>query len=249
MQPYFFPYLGYYQLVYSVDKFVLYDNLKYIKHGWVNRNRLLQVNRSPFFFRIPVPKKYLSKKKIRDIRIKDQSWRKWLIKSIIFNYKRSPYFEDVFPLLESIILSKTDFLSTLNKISITEIASYLGIDTDISTDPSFDDLESKLVEESSELSDIFPDIHLITPSVKLIRGIEICKSLKADTFINLIGGINLYPKEEFKRNGLDIFFLDMKEIRYRQNHKDFFPRLSIIDVLMNCGKKGTIDLLNEYVLI
>ncbi|MDF1697424.1 MAG: WbqC family protein [Saprospiraceae bacterium] len=250
MQPYLFPYLGYFQLIHSVDTFVLYDNLKYIHKGWVNRNRLLQVNGPPFYFNIPVPKRNLSKMKIKDIKLKDDSWKRKLLINIYQNYKRSEYFEEVFPVLERIILYKTDSLSRLNKTSIINISTFLKIETDIIADPAFDmRLEDKLNVDASNLLNVFPEIELETPTRMVVRVIALCKELMAHTYINPIGGVELYPKEDFKRNKIDILFLKMKDIQYRQNSINFHPGLSIIDVLMNCGKAGTKELLNEYTLV
>ncbi len=213
----------------------------------MNRNRLLAVNGPPFYITIPVPRKRPSK--IKDIQLKSGSWRRKLLKSIYFNYKRSPHFEEIYPLLETIIQCETDSLSNLNKTSIIQIANYLKIATNILTDLALDELEEKLVASSADRASAFPDIHLSDPSVKVIRVIEICRSLKAETFVNPIGGTNLYPKEEFIRNNINIMFLNMGEVRYKQNSRSFYPRLSIIDVLMNCGKEGTFELLKEYVLV
>lgn len=253
MQPYLFPYLGYYQLISAVDTFVLYDSLNYIKSGWVNRNRLLAVNSAPFFFIVPVLRKS-SFSRIRDIRIKEGPWRTKLLRSICVNYKRAVYFDEVFPMLESIITCKTDHLATLNKASVLQVSNYLGINTEILTDPEFDWLEDKLSVPGTDLASLFPDIRLRAPSKKMIRAVAVCRSLNAEKLVNPAGGASLYPKEEFARHGIEISFLKMKEVRYRQSSTSFrklglfYPQLSIIDVLMNCGKKGTFELLNEFVL-
>lgn len=248
MQPYFFPYLGYFQLIYAVDKFVLYDNLNYIKYGWINRNRLLAVKGEPFYFIVPVMKKS-SSKKIRDIKIKEGSWSCNLLKSIYMNYKKSEFFQEIFPLLEKIINYKTDSISLLNKKCILDISEFLSIGTDILTDPDFNWLEDELNKQDLSLLDIDHHIESKTSSIKVNRVIEICKLLNAKIFINPIGGINLYPKEEFIENNISIFFLNMGEVRYQQNSNIFYPRLSIIDVLLNCGKKKTFELLNKFILM
>jgi hypothetical protein len=250
MQPYLFPYLGYFQLIHAVDTFVLYDNVKYIYQGWVNRNRLLQVNGPPFYFIIPVPKKNLSKMMIKDIKLKDDSWKRKLLKSIYRNYKRSEYFEEVFPVVEQSIIYKTDSLSRLNKTSIINISTFLNIETHIIADPAFDTrLEDKLKVDASDLLNVFPEIELETPTKMVVRAIAICKELIAHTYINPIGGVKLYSKEDFKRNKINIHFLKMKNIKYLQNSINFHPGLSIIDVLMNCGKEGTKELLNDFTLV
>ncbi len=248
MQPYIFPYLGYYQLINAVDKFILYDNLNYIKYGWVNRNRIHNVGKSPMYFTIPTPKKTTGKK-IREIKIVNDYWRSKFVKSIFLNYKKTEYFEEVFELIENIINYKTDSLSVLNKLSVFNISKYLTIDTRILLNPELDWIEEKLNVDNFKLSVEFPEIKMRERTIKVIRGIAICKYYRAKMFINPIGGIALYPKEEFRNNNLDICFLKMKELRYPQRSAQFNSRLSIIDVLMNCGKDRTKELLNEYVLI
>lgn len=249
MQPYLFPYLGYFQLINAVDAFVLYDHFDFVKQGWINRNRILAVNQSPFYFNVPMQKNLLPQKRIRDITIKDNHWQGKLLDSINMNYKRSKYFDKVYSVLEDCITYKTNSLSSLNKMAIKKISSYLNIKTEILSDPEFDQLENMLASESSNFPNLFPEIESTTSSKKMIRVVAMCRALNADTFINPIGGVALYPKKEMKQNGIDIHFLKMKDIRYSQNSSEFHQGLSIIDVLMNCGKNRTTDLLNEYSLV
>lgn len=249
MQPYLFPYLGYFQLIGAVDTFVLYDNLNYIKNGWINRNRILQVNRSPFYFTLPVAKRNRSFMKIRDVRIQRGPWRRKLLNSIFLNYKCSTFFEDVFPVLENFLHSDTDSLSELNKMSIVGLSEFLQLETRIITDPSLDNLEDMLAKEDRYLVTEFPDLDLNIGSTKIARALFLCKYFKADTFINPIGGLDLYPKLDFARNSIGVFFLKMDEVKYRQRSDLFYPNLSIIDVLMNCGKNGTQELLSKFSLL
>lgn len=253
IQPYFFPYLGYFQLINAVDTFVLYGDFDYIKRGWVNRNRLLPVDGKPFYITAPVRKS--SSTKIEATRIAEDRWREKTLKSIHYAYKQTPFFDDVFPVLEDSIRYDTESLSALNKYSIGRIAEYLDIATEIVTDFNSAELEDRLDEGSEALERAFPDIHLDTPSVMLVRIIALCKEFDASTFINPIGGVELYPREEFRRNGIEVRFLQMKNVRYPQSSRayresgEFHPNLSIIDVLMNCGKERTFELLSEFDLV
>ena len=250
MQPYFFPYIGYYQTIAAVDKYILYDNLAYIKRGWMNRNRLLVVKGEPVYFIVPV-KNRSSLKKISEIEIDDtQAWRKRILNSVFMNYKKTPYFEDVYSLFENIISSEVSFLAELNAKSIIAIGKYLDIKTDIITDISkYFDLEKKLEDDCLDWSERFSPVKLMNPEIKVIRVIEICRTEGADVYINAIGGQDLYDKYEFARNGINLLFIQLKEFSYPQSTKIFYPRLSIIDVLMNCGKEGTKELLNQYNLL
>jgi len=250
MQPYFFPYIGYFQLIESVDKFIIYDNLNYIKEGWMNKNKILKKNSDPIYIIVPLEKKS-SYKKCNEIKIKQNGpWRKKMIKTIYFNYKKSSYFEEVFPIIENIINSKTEYLTQLNSKSIIEICNFLEIGTEITdkVDP-YKSIEKQLSLPNEELVSYFSDYDLNYPVRKVLRVFEICKIENASIFINAIGGRELYLKKDFSRNGLEILFVKTNDIHYKQQSSVFFPHLSIIDVLMNCGKVYTQELLKSYSLV
>lgn len=249
MQPYFFPYLGFYQGVHAVDKYILYDNLAYIKEGWMNKNRFLVVNGEPTYFIAEVKKKS-SFRKISDIELVDNNWwRKKIMKSIFYNYKKSPFFDEIYPIVERVVNAKVGFLTELNSRSIIEVCNYLEIKAEITTDTSkYLQLEDKLANDELEISSRFPSIRLNNPEKKVIRVIEICRAEGAEIFINAIGGRKLYDKEEFERHNIKLFFVQTNQYSYQQSTEKFYSHLSIIDVLMNCGKDGTKKLLNEYTL-
>ncbi len=250
MQPYFFPYLGYYQGIYAADKYILYDNLAFIKDGWMNKNRFLVVNGEPNYFIVEV-KKRSSFKKISDIELVDNnSWRKKILNLILYNYKRRPFFDEIYPIVERVINAKVELLTELNSNSIIEVCNYLDIKTEINTNTSkYFQLEKKLSNDEIDISVRFPSIRLNNPDKKIIRVLEICRLEGAEIFINAIGGQKLYDKEEFERNNIKLLFVQTNQYSYEQSTKVFYPQLSIIDVLMNCGKDGTKELLSEYTLI
>jgi hypothetical protein len=250
MQPYFFPYLGYYQAISAVDKYILYDDLNYIKEGFVNKNRYLVVNGKPSFFVVPVKQKS-SYKKIREIEIIDgQKWKRVILNSIFMNYKLSPYFNDVIPVIENVLNTETNFLTTLNARSIMEVSRYLDIRTQIKTDiGEYHDLEEKLESTDEEVGRLFPHIKLDYPEKKVIRVFEICKRENAEVFVNAIGGQSLYNKVDFARHNIALYFVKTDDFSYPQRSPVFYPNLSIIDVMMNCGKEKTKELLYKYTLI
>ena len=136
MQPYFFPYIGYYQAITAVDKYMLYDELAYIKRGWVNKNRVLIVNQKPVYIIVPVKDKSCLKQ-ISEIEIDDdKNWRNKILNTIFMNYKKAQYFEEIYPIVENIINAKVNLLTELNAKSIIDIARYLDIKTEITTDTS-----------------------------------------------------------------------------------------------------------------
>jgi hypothetical protein len=250
MQPYFFPYLGYYQAIYAVDKYILYDNLTYIKQGWMNRNKFLIVKGEPAYFIVEVKKRSRSKK-IYDIElVDDNSWRSKILNSILLNYKKRPFFDEIYPVVEDVVNSEVRFLTELNSRSIIKVSNYLDIKTEISTDSGkYVELENRLRNVELEISALFPSIMLANPKKKVIRLIEICRMEGAEIFINAFGGRTLYDKHDFQQHGIKLFFIQTDKYSYQQSTDKFFPDLSIIDVLMNCGKEGTKELLKKYSLV
>ena len=247
-QPYFFPYLGFYQLVSAVDRFIIYDNLNYIQYGWINRNRFLVVGGTPTYFNA-VTAESSSYKKIRDIKLSPRTnWRKKLLNSFFLNYKKRPFFDETYAVIEPIILYPTDSLCELATRSIVEICRLLQIATEIIENPTYEELENDL--QKNNLTEVFPTIKLKDPERKVFRVIAVCRMMEADQFVNATGGQALYDKAEFAANGITLSFLQSRDEPYQQtNEGEYYPGLSIIDVLMNCGRAGTIRRLDNYELI
>ena len=251
MQPYFMPYIGYFQAINAVDKYILYDNLNFIKDAWVNRNRLLLCNGNVSTFSVPIIAKS-SNTKIVDIRIDNsQKWGEKLLKTIFLNYKKVSDFDEIFPLLETILSRKYDFLSELNVLSIKTIAEFLSIGTVIEYDNSkYISLEDNLLLVDQQNYSPFQYLEKTQPIKKVARVIAICKAEGATSLINAIGGQSLYSQEEFAKYGIDLKFVQTDlDLRYNQFSHEFTSNLSIIDVLMHNGKARTKQLLNAYTLI
>lgn len=227
MQPYFFPYIGYWQLLNAVDKYVIYDDVNFIKGGWINRNRIL-INGNPTFFNVPMIEAS-SFKLINEIRVnKDERLLNKNLKTIYEAYKKAPYFAETYPLIEKILTNKEDNLAMYVATSIREIAKYLDMPTEIYV--------------SSELS---KDNSLRGQD----RVIAICKCLGGTEYYNAFGGQELYDYNAFEKNDLQLSFVETNRIVYNQFKNEFIPGLSIIDVLMFNGKEKTKILLEEYNLI
>lgn len=227
MQPYIFPYLGYYQLINSVDKFIVYDDVAFIKQGWINRNAIL-INKERHLFSIPV-KGISSFRKISETEILyDMDWLKKINNSISLAYKKAPFFKDVFPIIENIFLSKKNTISELAFESIAGICSYLGLKTIF-----------------QPTSNIYSNHEFTGQS----RVLDICKKESATHYHNLIGGETLYNKAEFAGQNIILNFVKSKVVSYKQFNSEFVPWLSIIDVLMFNSKEEAIKLLNEYELV
>jgi len=238
MQAYFFPYIGYFQLIDASDEFILYEHVAFRKKTWITKNRILDKGRKlPIEIKIPVINK-CSYKTISEIQINCTNWKRPLLKSIYFNYKKAAYFNEVYPLIEKCIQTDTNSLHDYNSAIIKEICNYLDLKTKIkSKNEAFLKLEASLLNDK-----------IIKEEVKSLRIVEICKQQKAHTYINAAGGIELYDKAYFKKNNLSLFFINTKEYSYNQFNMEFAPHLSIIDVLMHNGKDGTKKLIKNYSL-
>ena len=246
-QSYYFPFLGYFQLINAVDRFTLYDNLDFSENRWVHHNRIKLRNGNIFTLSVPLINR-TSSTLISDLTIFDaegnRNWRRKTCKTIYDNYLRAPMFRRVFPLLEALINYPVQSVSALNTNSLVEICRYLNIDTTIQSGPDiYADIELRL-SDSKYMESEYPDI-----AKKDARIIEICRHEGADTLYNSMGGVGLYKKEIFLNYGIRVRFLKRKEITYRQPGDGFIPDLSIIDVLMYNDVPTISGMLEDYDLI
>lgn len=224
MQPYFFPYIGYFQLIAAVDVFVLYDDVTYIKGGWINRNRVYEKD-SWNYWGLPL-KGASSNRLIKDIEyIRD--WHR-LLKTIHQNYGRTWYTDAVWNmiLLEVACNEKAKTISELNEYAIKRVCYYLGIPTKIVKSSDLIGLKEGRVE----------------------RLVSICKQFGADTYINAEGGKSLYSKDMFKTHGIDLRFLKTGKVEYEQRSDVFVSNLSILDVLIFNSIEQTNEHLQNYIL-
>lgn len=227
MQPYFMPYIGYFQLINAVDQFVIYDDVNYIKGGWINRNNIL-VNGKKNLFTIPLSNAS-SFKQINEIEINTGQYNKWrlkFLKTLTQSYSKAPYFNDVYPIIE-ISLKEEKMLHSLLVNSIQEICNFIGIDTFIHN--SSVGFHNKNLNREDRL-------------------INICNRLKANTYINTIGGQELYDKDYFAKQNIALKFIKTDTVVYEQNSSEFVPSLSIIDVLMFNSRDQIQLMLNRYTL-
>ncbi|WP_342304740.1 WbqC family protein [Methanolobus sp. ZRKC5] len=207
MQPYLFPYLGYWQLINAVDCFVIYDDVAYIKQGYINRNIILVGSEQK---RITLEVIGASSNKlINQINVGNNAQK--LMKTIRYAYSKAPYFEEVFPLLMHILKNNEKNLAVFLAYSLKEISSYLGIDTQF--------VYSSNIEKNNNLK-------------SQDKVIDICKKTGAKCYINSIGGQKLYQESLFEENGIILKFIRSKQIEYSQFNNVFIPNLSIIDVMM-----------------
>jgi hypothetical protein len=228
MQPYLFPYIGYFQLISAVDTFVFYDDVNFMNRGWINRNRILS-NGKDLLFTVPL-KEASQNKLINEIETDiTEKWKSKFYKTMHFSYSKAPYFIDVMARIESVFISGNTNISELSERSVVEICNYIGI--------------QKKFEKSSLKYGTTKGME------KADRLIEITKLSGHNQYINVRAGEELYDKEYYKSKEVDLFFISPKLNQYKQFSNDFIPGLSIIDVLMFNSIPQVIDMLNEYELI
>lgn len=219
MQPYLFPYLGYFQLLKAADKFVVLDDVNYINKGWINRNYIL-LHGEKKMFTLPL-KDASQNKKINEIEMADEveKWRaKWL-KTLHIAYKNAPYYASILPILEEILLCEKRNLAAFLLFSLKKITSYLQIETEI-------------VETSS----LYQNTHLAGKA----RILDICLQEKATDYLNPIGGKDLYHADFFAEKGINLHFLQM--------NPDAYLPVSMIDILMFNNLTEIHNLLNQYTI-
>lgn len=210
MQPYFFPYIGYFQLIDAVDKFIFYDDVTFIKQGWINRNRIL-LNNKDHLITLKL-KNSSSNKLISEIEICKDNHS--LIKTLVQAYSKAPFFNEVMKLIQDVFHSIDELktISEIAEISVKKVSWYLNLETTFETS-----------------SEIYPETQYLRKEERLIA---ICKINNAGTYINPSGGKILYDKKIFEHEGIELFFIKNHIPVYRQFQGEFIPGLSIIDILM-----------------
>jgi hypothetical protein len=228
MQPYIFPYIGYYQLVGAVDKFIFYDDVNFIKRGWINRTNILSKEGKQMLSISLI--KSSQNKLINEIELAGDHHK--LLKTIQHTYSKAPFFKDAFPIVESCLNGSYKYISELAAESIRVVNDYLELKTEF------------------ELSS---DFHRSTAGYeKARRLIDICRKENADDYINSIGGQAIYTKEEFANQGINLYFLKSTVDEYDQSpirKETFEPNLSIIDVMMFNEKNKIKEMILNYELI
>jgi hypothetical protein len=225
MQPYFFPYIGYFQLMSAVDTFVIYDDVQYINRGWVNRNRIasrglvqwltMPVSKAPREW--PINKRHY---------VDDSKVRARLVEKVQRTYSQSAFFDAVFPELEDLINYADCNVARHNANSLTSLARKLGVDCRV--------VKSSEIEKPSGLKG----------AAKII---DICDRIGARHYINSIGGRLLYDANEFRRRSIELLFL---ETQVPPQQLSVGPQyLSIIDSLMREGPVASRQALAEYRLL
>lgn len=223
MQPYFFPYLGYFQLIHAVDVFVVYDDVAYIKQGWINRNFLLADCR-PQRFTVPLSGAS-SFRAIHAVQPAAGRWRGKFLESLRHAYARAPQFSEVYSLVEAVVHSGSTSIADLAVESLKAVMSYADLRTSIRP--------TSRVYDNAQLTGQH-------------RILDICRQEGADTYVNLPGGKSLYDRAAFAAKGVDLLFIEMNDVAYPQFRCDFVPNLSVLDVLMFNERERVQELMQRY---
>ena len=229
MQPYLFPYIGYFQLLGAVDKFIYYDDVKFIKQGWINRNSIL-VAGAKHTFSVPI-RNVSSFANIKDTNVDDGQYSIWCVKfmkTLEQNYRKAPQFSPTLELVRNVLSPNPPTIAAIAISSIEAVANYLG-------------MESKRFTSSTTYSN---------SELKAVdRVLDICAREQATEYYNAIGGTEIYDKDVFAQKDITLKFVKSREIRYSQGGGPFVPWLSMIDVLMYNDRDSVRALLGEYDLV
>ncbi|RSK40520.1 WbqC family protein [Mangrovimonas spongiae] len=230
MQPYFMPYLGYLALINHVDQFILFDTPQYIRHGWIERNRVLKLNGTPLYIKVPLLKHHQNTP-ICSIGINNSiDWKQKILAQLVHYKKKAPYYNNVIGLLETVFENEYTSIVDLNYKSLLTLCNYLDIKTPMSI-----------------WSEMNLDIEPVTAPDEW--ALHISKALKATSYFNPPGGRSFFDNEKYTKAGIDLKFLEISVEPYKQFENDFTPYLSIIDVLMFNKKEKAKDMINSFVLI
>lgn len=228
MQPYFFPYLGYFSLIKHTDQFILLDTVQFIRHGWIERNRILKPTFGWQYIKVPL-KKFPHTSLIKDINIDNSTDWKNKIKAQLLHYKKkAPFYTEVIKLLDEIFSSDFRDIVSLDKEALVVICRYLEIKKEI-------EIFSKL------------DLQMEPVSAPDEWALNICKSIiGVKEYWNPIRGESFFDKSKYEQSNLVLKFHTMNLPEYNQQHEWFETALSIIDVLMFNSVNDTNLILDNY---
>ena len=227
MQPYFLPYIGYFQIISAVDKFLIYDNIEYTKKGWINRNRFL-LNGKDAYFTLPLLNAPDDTHVVGRFLAKSFNRQK-LLNQFRGAYSKAPNFDQIMPLLENIIKYDEKNLFRFIYYSLLEVCDYIDIKTPIHVSSKVDIDHSMKAQQ---------------------KVLELCKAEGATAYINPVGGKKIYDRATFNHQGIGLKFHKAKDCAYLQFGDNFVPWLSIIDVLMFNSVERVRDMIfNNYELV
>lgn len=231
MQPYFMPYIGYFSLIKHSDEFILFDTVQFIRHGWIERNRILKQNGEWQYIQVPLIKKDGRDTIIKDIAINNnEQWKSRMLSQLQHYKKKAPFYYKVIALLQDIFKEDYTDIVTLNLKSLQKMCEYLEIRTPIK---------------------VYSQMGLIIDPVNAPDewALNICKSMNASVYINPIGGVEFFNRDKYVKAGIQLWFQQMEISPYVQITSKFEPALSIIDVMMFNSVDQINEMLDKYTLV
>jgi len=226
MQPYFFPYLGYYSLIKKTDRFVLFDTVQFIKHGWIERNRILKPSDGWQYVAVPLEKRPITTS-INEMKIKcHDNWKNKLFRQLEHYKKRAPFYMETISLIEDALDIETDSIVVLNASILDKTCKYLELPLTM---------------------DIYSEMNLTIDPVTHPGewALNISKTLNAKEYVNPAGGMDIFSPEQFESAGIKLKFMANNLSRYNQRRPVFEAGLSIIDVLMFNDIDNIIKLIDD----
>lgn len=229
MQPYFFPYIGYFSLIVQSDEFIIFDTPQFMRKGWIERNRIGKLTGGSVYVKVPLNKAELSAR-IKDMTIDNTTdWRGKILSQLEIYKKRAPYYNNVLNLVKEVLKTDTPSIVNLNKIALEKVCNYLG-------------LEKKFVIFSEMNLDIEP------PQAPDEWALNICKSLGVESYINASGGESFFDTSKYSSNNIQLCFVNQPIEEYKQFGDKFEAGLSIIDVMMFNSPEKIIEMLSRGTL-
>ena len=229
MQPYFFPYIGYFSLIKNTDHFVFFDTPQYIRKGWINRNRVIGGGGKDIYFTVPIVKAPQDTA-IRDIKIDTGSnWQEKMRGQLSIYKKRAPFYRDVMSVVEKVINLECESISELAIESVVRTCEYLEI-------PIQYDVYSQMKHEAIDVRE--PDEWAL----------YITRQMGYDTYVNPPGGKSFFHAEKYEKMGIDLQFLTQELPHYNQRTSEFVEGLSILDVMMFCPPEEVRKMMENYTI-
>lgn len=226
MQPYLFPYIGYFSLIKNTNHFVFFDTPQYIRKGWINRNRILGTNGKGVYFTVPV-EKCSRETSIKNVKISyNENWEEKWMGQLTFYKKRAPYYSSIIQLVQDVMNSNTQYISELAINSVVKTCQYLGINI---------------------VYDVYSQMNLSAFEVGAPDewALYITKEMKYDTYVNPPGGKSFFDAGKYQKENIELEFLTQEIQEYNQRVKEFVPALSILDVMMFCTPKEIVDMMDS----
>lgn len=231
MQPYFLPYIGYISLMKCVDRWIFMDEVQMIRHGWIERNRILKQQGGWHYIHVPLHK-HKSHILIKNIQVRNcEPWKEKILAQLCHYKKRAPFYYDMIRFLKQSFQEEFDSITKQNAHLLKRLSEYIGFEFNYQILSEMN-LELKKANEPDDWS------------------LNICKALNIDHYVNPIMGKAFYKTEKFHDAGIKINFLNKELFPYNQKNSNeaFIENLSIIDILMFNSPDEVLKRLDKYVL-